>query len=415
MKKLNIKKKNELLIFLNKSLIINQKFNIIFIKIFIFTTFFYIDFSVLNINNFYTLNELYWKDERIDINRTKKEISSYENCIECYNRNKFFYEFKNPKISLIIPVYNQEKYLIPFYCSVLNQSLYNIEIIFIDDASTDNSSKIIKNFIKKDKRIIYLKNDINKRTYYSRKKGILKAKGEYLLVIDPDDLLVNNILEKLYKTAKFHNLDILQYYIIYGNYTHNKIWNKLKCKSGIIYYPRVKDIFYKCKTRNLCDKLVKREIFIKSIKYMGEKYDYDRLEINDDDFAIYGLIKIAKSYGFLEQIGYFYYTYNPNSTIHQVFNEKNTNIIFHSLFTIMKYYFEESKNNRREKKLIAFTYFYEKVFLLFKNRIKYLTDGFDYINKVLEQYINCKYLKNEDKKLLKIFLKEVKEIQFYKK
>lgn len=394
---------------------INQKLNSIFIKISILIILFYIDFSVLKINNFYSLNELYWKNERIDINKTKKEISFYENFIGCYNKKVFLSEFKNPKISLIVPVYNQEKYLVPFYCSIQNQSLYNIEIIFVDDASTDNSSKIIKNFNKEDKRIIYLNNDINKRTYYSRKKGVLKAKGEYLLLIDPDDLLVNNILEKLYKTAKFNNLDILQYYIIYGNYTHNKLWNKLKCKSGIIYYPRVKDIFYKCRTRNLCDKLVKREIFIKSIKYIGEKYDYDRFEINDDDFALYGLIKVAKSYGFLEQIGYFYNTYNPNSTIHHIFNKKNTNKIFHSLFTIMKFYFEKSKNNRREKKLIAFTYFYEKVYLLFKKRIKYLTNGFDYIKKIIEQYINCKYLKYEDKNYLKIFLKEVEKTKIYKK
>ena len=62
------------------------------------------------------------------------------------------------------------------------------------------------------------------------KREKLRAKGEYILAIDPDDLLVNNILEKLYKTAKFNNLDILQYYIIYGNYTHNKLWNKLSYK-----------------------------------------------------------------------------------------------------------------------------------------------------------------------------------------
>ena len=69
----------------------------------------------------------------------------------------------------------------------------------------------------------------------------------------------------------------------------------------------------------------------------------------------------------------------------------------------MKYFLEKTNNNRREKKLIAFTYFYEKIYLIFKKRIKYLTDGLDYINKVIEQYINCKYLKNKEKKLFKFF------------
>ena len=68
----------------------------------------------------------------------------------------------------------------------------------------------------------------------------------------------------------------------------------------------------------------------------------------------------------------------------------------------MKYFLEKTNNNRREKKLIAFTYFYEKVFTFLK-KLKYLTVGLDYINKIIVQYINCKYLKNEEKKLLKIF------------
>ena len=71
-----------------------------------------------------------------------------------------------------------------------------IEIIFIDDVSTDNPSKIIKEFMKKDKRIIYLKNDINRRIYYSRKRWVLNSKGEYILIIDPDDLLLIIFLKK---------------------------------------------------------------------------------------------------------------------------------------------------------------------------------------------------------------------------
>lgn len=65
----------------------------------------------------------------------------------------------------------------------------DIEIIFVIDASKDNSEKIIKELMEKDKRIILLKNEENKRAFYSRNKGILASKGEYILVIDPDDLL----------------------------------------------------------------------------------------------------------------------------------------------------------------------------------------------------------------------------------
>jgi len=177
-----------------------------------------------------------------------------------------------------------------------------------------------------------LKNDINRRTFYSRKRGVLNSKGEYILIIDPDDLLLNNILEKAYETAKYYNLDILQFYIIIGNYKKNNVWKNLKCKSGIVYYPKIKEFFYQCRPPNLWDKLIKREIFIKSINFMGENYNYDRFEVHDDDLATFGLFKIAKSYGFLEQIGYFYNCYNPSSTTHQFFKIKNVDKIFRTLF-----------------------------------------------------------------------------------
>ena len=56
--------------------------------------------------------------------------------------------------------------------------------------------------MENDKRIIYLKNHENKKTFYSRNKGILQSKGEYILIVDPDDLLLNNILIKEYETTK---------------------------------------------------------------------------------------------------------------------------------------------------------------------------------------------------------------------
>ena len=75
----------------------------------------------------------------------------------------------------------------------MNQSLKEIEIIFIDDASEDNSFSIIKELMKKDKRIVCLKNIKNRGQFYSRNKGILFSRGEYVLIIDPDDLLLNDI------------------------------------------------------------------------------------------------------------------------------------------------------------------------------------------------------------------------------
>ena len=111
----------------------------------------------------------------------------------------------------------------------------DIEIIFVDDASIDNSSMIIDELMERDKRIIYLKNDINRLAFYSRNKGVLESKGEYILVIDPDDLLVNNILLKAYETAKEFNLDIVQFYMMIGTFNDSMVWDILKYRNGILY------------------------------------------------------------------------------------------------------------------------------------------------------------------------------------
>ena len=68
--------------------------------------------------------------------------------------------------------------------------------------------------MEKDKRIVYLKNDINRRAFYSRNKGVLNATGKYVIVIDPDDILINNILIKAYEAAEKYNLDIVHFYIM---------------------------------------------------------------------------------------------------------------------------------------------------------------------------------------------------------
>ena len=223
---------------------------------------------------------------------------------------KNFSEINHPIISVIITLYNQEIYIPKIYSCIINQSITKIEIIFIDDNSKDNSYKIIQKLMKKDKRIIYIHNKINKNAFYSRNRGVLFAKGEYVLIVDPDDLLLNNILIKCYEISKYYNLDILQYFVIRGSYVKNNIWYRNKYKSGILYSEKVKDVFYYSISRTLWDKLIKREVFINGINYMKKEFQNEIYFVHSDDTIFWGIINSAESYGFLEQIGYFYISHS---------------------------------------------------------------------------------------------------------
>ena len=139
----------------------------------------------------------------------------------------------NPKISVIVPVYNAEKYISKCLDSLINQTLKNIEIICIDDFSTDNSLQIIRQYATKDRRIKIIKNPHNMGEGATRNAGITKATGEYLGFVDSDDAVDLNFYEKLYNIAKPQNLDIAKGNMLEIDYQgRKKITNKNHLESS---------------------------------------------------------------------------------------------------------------------------------------------------------------------------------------
>lgn len=121
------------------------------------------------------------------------------------------------KVSIIVPVYNTEKYLEKCINSLLNQTLSDIEILMVNDGSVDGSEEIIQKFQQKDSRVILI-NKSNGGQASARNLGLSKATGEYIAFIDSDDYADYNFCEKLYTKAISGNYDIIccDYFIIDG-------------------------------------------------------------------------------------------------------------------------------------------------------------------------------------------------------
>ena len=111
-------------------------------------------------------------------------------------------------VSIIIPIYNVEKYLQECIESVLQQSLQDIEIICVNDGSTDNSGVILEKFAETDKRILVI-NQENKGVSAARNTGLRCAKGKYIYFLDSDDYLAPDALELLSSDMDARNLDLL--------------------------------------------------------------------------------------------------------------------------------------------------------------------------------------------------------------
>lgn len=114
-----------------------------------------------------------------------------------------------PKISILVPIYNVEEYLGACLDSLVGQTLKEIEIICIDDGSTDGSSKIVERYQKKDKRVIMLKKQ-NSGYGDSMNQGLMIAKGKFIGIVEPDDFVELNMFEKMYEIAERRQADVVK-------------------------------------------------------------------------------------------------------------------------------------------------------------------------------------------------------------
>lgn len=112
-------------------------------------------------------------------------------------------------VSIIIPMYNVEKYIAKCITSVLNQSYTNIEIILVNDASTDCTLLVCEEYIKRDKRFKLIKNEKNSGLAYSRNAGLIIARGDYILFVDSDDWIHEDMVKTMLEIAILKNADIV--------------------------------------------------------------------------------------------------------------------------------------------------------------------------------------------------------------
>jgi glycosyltransferase involved in cell wall biosynthesis len=151
--------------------------------------------------------------EKCNINHTIRFINKF--IIICRKRkliNKNLYSFSEPKITAVIILHNSEKTIKTSIRSVQNQNISDIEIILVDDCSSDKSLKIINNMAEKDSRVKIIRNKKNRGSLYSRSIGTLNSKGRYIMALDSDDIFSNEFLfYKCYKESEKNDLDILEF------------------------------------------------------------------------------------------------------------------------------------------------------------------------------------------------------------
>ena len=243
---------------------------------------------------------------------------------------------QKPKISIIIPVYNEEKYIKNVLKSIQLQTIKEIEIIFIDDKSTDKSVQKILEYKKKDKRIRLIKNQKNRGILYNRIYGGLQAKGDYVAFIDADDLYANHqILEMSYQACIQNELDLVEFDYFGGRFDMDKLefkdvflfTNQNKNLYDKVYYqPEIKKrFFYQYGTEDILagivyNKLYSHKLIERMADYIGIDFWNQHFIYMEDFLIVFAAARNAKSVMLLGYGGVFHWYENPEGMTKGVFD-----------------------------------------------------------------------------------------------
>ena len=315
----------------------------------------------------------------------------------------------NPKVSIISPIYNREKYILRFLNNIQNQNFQDIEIIFIDDYSLDNSIKLIEEYKKKDKRIILIKNKVNKGTFISRNIGTLYSNSKYIILPDPDDLLNKDIIYFCYKYAEKYNYEMIRFNIhkINGKLEYNDMNQKDVKKE--IYQPELSTyMFYGNNELLIIDyyihnKFIQKEIYMKAINSLNNFYFNMYITLWEDTIISYILYRVTKYFSSIKKTGYLYIK-NSQSITKNMFKISGLRIKF--IFIFIKLLFEYSKNTIYEKDMsnLLFTQFNKNFNIM--NRLLSLDfkQDLNFYYNIIIMFCNCSFISKTNKNIFKKFL-----------
>ena len=298
---------------------------------------------------------------------------------------------KTIMVSVIVPIYNVEEFLEECLESIRNQTYTNIEVILVNDGSTDGSREICESYCEKDIRFRLI-NQENQGQSVARNRGVKESVGQYIMFVDSDDVVNTDVLEVLLPYMKT-DVDIVE-----CEMTREKEAFFLNKIPTIVFEGNSKEAILNCiafRAVKFCafTKLYRREI-VEKIPFL-EGYIYE------DVFTGINYLNHIRKIIVVDYIGY-YYRVRPNSTMTKSFNEKNLDI-----FPIGKKLIESFDDNEYLLPYIGY-------FIFYLSLSHYQRDGITKVSPYFDMYENfirdCAFLAKQSKevvskyRLLRIYL-----------
>lgn len=283
---------------------------------------------------------------------------------------------ENIKISVVVTAYNKQDSIIKCVESILNSTYKNLEIIIVEDKSTDNTLKVIKDNLLKDSRVKLVEHTINKGAGLSRRDGIKTATGEFVSLIDGDDYISKDFIESLVTRQKETQADIVSGGITNINEdgsTDIKLFQE-KVSEGnqkLLDYGKGTIIF-------LNNKIVRRSLY-DIVEYSDKRYC-------EDTPVIIPLLYHANKVAYVSNAGYYYY-HSQNSLTGKVSMIKH-NIACADCMVFLRNYFKNIPDAKFYLEMLSFNQFIGYLYTAVMQDIKP-----EDLKECLPEYINSvKYL-----------------------
>lgn len=254
------------------------------------------------------------------------------------------------KITVVVPVYNVEKYLSKCLESILAQNFDNYEVVIVNDGSTDNSLEIAQKYEKQYPAIIRVISQKNKGLGGARNTGIRNAKGEYILFVDSDDTIKQGMLSNLYYNIKKEDGDIIFFGMEYIDENGKVIDTRLQFDDDYSSFTLEEQPFIFSKDSYICDKMYKLSLFIENNIFFPENAWYEDLWTEPK------LILHTKKMVFTKKI-FYEYLQREGSIMHNSNVGKNIDMIF-AVKDIIEYYKQEGVFEKYYKQLEFLTIFH---------------------------------------------------------
>ena len=305
-----------------------------------------------------------------------------------------------PIISVIVPVYNVEKYLSKCLESILNQSFSQFELILVNDGSTDNSELIFNKYLY-DKRLRVI-NKSNGGLSSARNAGLDVARGEYIIFIDSDDYINNKMFEILYNEMIRSKSDIIICdYLKVSESENEKIIDMLDYKSEIIE-GKENILNQLCSEKRMqftvaWNKLYKKKLF--------ESLRFEEGRLHEDEFIAHRILGKAQKVNYID-LKLYYYVQRNNSIMQSQFKVNRLDCL-DALYDRIKYCDENNliylKGRTIKIYVDMFFYYYKEIVKVFNNKF-ILAKLKENVRKIFLICIKSRHVRIKEKLLVLIFI-----------